>query len=109
MTNKPEPRFYVDGEGKNQITFAKTEKPEDEICDFCLKNDPPFKVYMAKQFTIFPFVFEPEWDACSECSKFIDANDPAGLLKHSTDRVPPNDLQNVKMVQDKFFENLERK
>jgi hypothetical protein len=103
----PEIRTYIDKDGKTQATFAESEKPEDEICDFCLGKERPYTVFTAKQFVIWPCVFEPEWNACPKCAAFINANDREGLLNRSSANSAafPKEREGVKMVQDKFFEN----
>jgi hypothetical protein len=100
-------RIYEDKDGKMQATFAKSEKPEDEICDFCM-GPGPFKVYLCKEFEIGPYNLLPEWNACPACAKLIDAEDRAGLLMRSwtLQHGHPDYIPGIKMIQSKFFENL---
>ena len=104
-----EPRYYIDDQGRTQATLAKSEKPEDEICDFCCSHEHPMKVYHCKQFQIDNMVFLPEWDACEECAFYINAGNRKGLLSRSLFENGVLDADTalaVKMVQDKFFDNL---
>lgn len=80
---KKEPRIYVNEQGEKEVTLAFTEKPEDELCDFCSALKPPYKVYPCKDF---PHPLSPmhwsrgEWNACTKCAELVDADKREELL-----------------------------
>lgn len=77
-------RMYVDEEGRRQATLAASERLEDELCDFCSQNNPPYKVYPCKDF---PHPLSPDhwsrggWNACKECAELVDAEDVTRLAQ----------------------------
>jgi hypothetical protein len=103
-------RHYYDDQGRHQVTLAKSELPEDEICDFCCGSDRPLAIFIARPFKLghgdFICNFSPEWDACPTCTKFIETGDWAGLLDNSMKAGVPNDRTNVAIVQNAFKKNL---
>lgn len=108
-------RIYQDEDGKTQATLAKSERLEDELCDFCSGQDKPFKVYKCRDFA---YVSMPqlnstgEWNACPKCAEYIDANNRGALLARSLRELDPynHDMTvavNVKILHDQFFNNRE--
>src|SRR5580765_4343476 len=76
-----EPRIYIDEEGRKQITLARSEKPEDVLCDFCSGKTRPFKEYKCKDFDSGAGLMSlGDWNACPKCAELIDADDRDGLL-----------------------------
>jgi hypothetical protein len=107
-------RYYTDEDGRNQVTLAFTEKPEDELCDFCSMLKPPYKEYPCKDFEI-PRVWTISrngWNACLKCAELIDANDREGLASRSALMLsfnmgdPPDEIyQEMRELHDLFFAN----
>jgi hypothetical protein len=83
---KKELRYYTDEKGRTQVTMALSEKPEDELCDFCSALKPPYKIYDCPDF---PHPMAPmqwsrgAWNACTGCAPYIDADDQEGLFERS--------------------------
>jgi len=103
-------REYIDEEGRRQITMAESEKPEDELCDFCSNIRKPFKVYPCKDFETLPGVISRgEWNACSKCAELIDADDREGLLDRCQLMMNfegiPGTREGLRVLHDLFFKN----
>lgn len=103
-------RTYINEKGETEVTLAFSEKPQDELCDFCSALKPPYKVYDCPDF---PHPLAPRqwsrgsWNACSGCSPYIDADDREGLfercmLMHSFETRDP-DGEALKVFQGEFF------
>jgi len=74
-------RLYIDEEGKTQASMARSEKPEDELCDFCSGQQRPYKEYKCKDFHAGEGVGSlGSWNACPKCTALIDVDDREGLL-----------------------------
>lgn len=113
MKTEKDIRLYIDEEGRMQATLAKSERPEDEICDFCSSEQRPFKVYNCKDFEM------PDgshslggWNACPKCADYIDNNDKKGLTDRvilmfigMTKDIPDAIVEHFTLMYDRFFEN----
>lgn len=107
---KKETRFIVNEEGELAITAAFTEKPEDELCDFCSALKPPYKVYKCPDFPhpMCPLQWSRgEWNACAACAELVDAEDKEGLIErckimHSFD-YDELDTQLLRAFHEEFF------
>jgi len=76
-----EVRRYIDEEGRTQVTLARSEKPEDELCDFCSGMERPFTEYKCKDFDSgVGIISRNGWNACPKCSALIESDDQEGLL-----------------------------
>jgi hypothetical protein len=81
---KKKVRTYINEQGETEATVAFTEKPEDELCDFCSALKPPYKIYPCPDF---PHPMSPlhwsrgDWNACVPCAELIDADDREGLAQ----------------------------
>jgi hypothetical protein len=106
-------RSYVNAKGETELTLARSEKPEHELCDFCALFNPPYKVYPCKDF---PHPFDPKcwsrgsWNACHSCAAFIDADDRKGLVERCAMLLefefgPIHRKQELEAFQEGFFNN----
>lgn len=107
-----EVRFYKDKEGRTQATMAESEKLEDELCDFCSRKNPPFKIYPCRDFCHpdAPQLWSRgEWNACHTCADLIDANDRQGLSERCALMLAFNDgdyrFEPMRSFHEAFFKN----
>jgi hypothetical protein len=110
MRQHEEPRIYVDSEGRRQGTMAKSERPEDMLCDFCSEVHVQFKVYNCKDFDAgLGIMSRGKWNACLKCAELIDANDREGLALRSTimlaDESKHDCMDTMRELHAKFFAN----
>ncbi len=112
---KKDLRYYTDEIGRTQVTLAFSEKPEDELCDFCSMLNPPYKVYPCKDFEIPGMETNSlgEWNACLKCAELIDADDREGLADRSSMMLafnigedPTGEIRkDMRVLHDLFFAN----
>lgn len=81
MKTDKEVRHYIDEQGRTQVTLAISEKPEDELCDFCSGHERPYKEYKCKDLDAGDGLTSlGDWNACPKCTALIEADDRDGLL-----------------------------
>jgi hypothetical protein len=87
MDEKLNLRFYQK-DGRTQATLAKSERPEDMICDFCSEHTEPFTEYPCGDFSLGQvestnMMSRGGFAACPTCARLINTNDRAALLDRS--------------------------
>jgi hypothetical protein len=114
-TEKRELRTYIDPDGRLSATLAKSELPEDELCDFCSGQDRPFKIYRCNDFDVEArLISRGAWNACPNCSAFIDRDDREGLLHRSINQLHNVNIplefaeQSIGRIHKLFFQNLKK-
>ncbi len=108
-----EPRFYKDKEGRIQVTMAKSEAMEDQLCDFCSSQERPFKTFKCRDFAAEEGVMSTgAWLACPDCAQIIDKRDRESLLQRALTKFKDSSIprwyaeQTFRSIHAKFFQNL---
>lgn len=111
MRTHEQPRIYVDNEGRTQGTMAKSERPEDRLCDFCSEPNVQLKAYHCKDFDAGNGVMSRgHWAACAKCAELIDANDRDALSLRSVIMLADSSSKDdytalLRELHAKFFAN----
>jgi len=115
-------REYTDASGVTQATLAKSEKPEDVICDFCSSAEKPQTAFECRDF---PMGEDPlgrqhvstgGFNACPTCAKYVESGNREALLNRSVENfmrevngsgfMSRSDARaGIKVIHDLFFRN----
>ena len=98
-----------------QVTMAKTEREEDQLCDFCSSQERPFKLFACNDHETNDeiAISTGGWLACPICAKLVEAHDTEALLQRSIETLHDPSIpewfsrQSLRAIHQKFFQNMQ--
>ena len=82
-------REYTDGNGCTQATLAKSELPEDMLCDFCSSEEKPQTAFACRNFPMGEDLLGRQhistggFNACPTCAQHVNKGNREALLERA--------------------------